>query len=348
MERIKVRLFIKFILTSLFGLMIFSLSVLWAVNFLNGPPDLTKQEDLIFSVEMGATLNSISNALAEYGLIRYPWPMILYSRLVGTESDFKVGVYRISHEMTLIEIHDYLVEGRQQLYKVTIPEGWTSRQIADYLENLEITDREGFVRAVGSTELIDELGLPGKDLEGFLYPDTYLFQKKFPADKIVRVMVENFFSRLLEIYPEYKDLNENELMDKIILASIVEREYRDPDEAPLMAGVFYNRLSYNKPIPLGSCATIVYIIADIQNKPHPDVITYRDLKILSPYNTYINSGLPPGPISNPGEIALKASFYPEESDYLYFLLKNPESGQHEFTTNLSEHNAAYNLYIKKN
>ncbi len=348
MERVRVGKLIKFILSLLIGLVVFSLAVLWAVNFLNSSSDLYEGEDQIFAIEKGATLNSISNDLTEYGLIRYPRPMILYSRLMGTEADFKVGVYRISHKKTLTEIHDYLVEGRQQLFKVTIPEGWTSRQIAAYLESLEITDREGFLRAVVSTDLIEELDIPAKDFEGFLYPDTYLFQKNFPAEKVVRVMVENFFSRLLEIYPEYKNLDKNELLDKIILASIVEREYRDPDEAPLMAGVFYNRLSHSTQIPLGSCATIVYIIADIQNKPHPDVITYRDLEILSPYNTYINTGLPPGPISNPGRIALKASFYPEKSDYLYFLLKNPESGQHVFTTNLSEHNAAYNLYIKKN
>ena len=348
MERLGVGKFIKFVLSLLIGLIILSLTVLWAVSFLNSPQDLYEGEDQIFTIEKGATLNSISNNLTEYGLIRYPWPMILYSRFMGTETDFKVGVYRISQKKTLIDIHDYLVGGRQQLFKVTIPEGWTSRQIADYLDSLEITDSEGFISAVRDFELIEEFDIPANNLEGFLYPDTYLFQKNFPAKKIVRVMVENFFSRLLEIYPEYKNLDQSELFDKIILASIVEREYRDPDEAPLMAGVFYNRLSSSIPIPLGSCATIVYIIADVQNKPHPDVITYRDLEILSPYNTYINTGLPPGPISNPGEISLKASFYPEKSDYLYFLLKNPESGQHVFTTNLSEHNAAYNLYIKKN
>ena len=348
MERIEVRLFIKFILTFLLVLIVFSLSALWVVNFLNGPSDYNKQEDLIFSIENGATLNSISKDLTKNGIIRYPWTMILYSRFKGTESDFKVGIYRISNEMTLIEIHDYLVDGKQQLYKVTIPEGWTSRQIANYLEQLEITDGEAFINAVSSRELIGEFGIQSNNVEGFLYPDTYMFQKTFPADKIVKVMVGNFFNKLLEIFPDYKELNDTELMDKIILASIVEKEYRDPDEAPLMAGVFYNRLSNSTPIPLGSCATIVYIIADIQNKPHPDIITYSDLKLPSPYNTYINSGLPPGPISNPGKVALNASFYPENSDYLYFLLKSPESGQHEFTRNLLEHNAAYNLYIMKN
>ncbi len=196
--------------------------------------------------------------------------------------------------------------------------------------------------------LIDKFDLEGYNLEGFLYPDTYLFQKNYPAEKIVSVMVSNFFKHLEEIQPDYRNLDLGTLMDKIILASIVEREYRDPEEAPLMAGVFYNRLTHNTPIPLGSCATIVYIITDIQEKEHPEIILYSDLEIESPYNTYINSGLPPGPISNPGEVSLKAAFYPVESDYLYFLLKNAESGQHKFTRTLSEHTTAYNLYIKKN
>lgn len=338
----------KFFFSLLLGLIVFSLSLLWGFNFLNAPSYTMEKEEIIFSIEKGTTLNSISNDLTKRGIIRYSWPMILYSRLMGTESDFKVGIYRISNKSTLLEIHDYLVEGRQQLYKATIPEGWTSRQIANYFEKIEIADSEDFIAAVGSAEIIEEFSLHGNSLEGFLYPDTYLFQKNFPADKIVRVMVKNFFKKIPEIYPDYQELSVNELINKIILASIVEREYRDPDEAPLMAGVFYNRLSNSTPIPLGSCATIVYIISDILNKPHPDIITYSDLKLPSPYNTYINTGLPPGPISNPGEVALKASFYPESSNYLYFLLKNPKSGQHEFTKNLSEHNAAYNMYIKTN
>ncbi len=348
MERVRVKVVIKIILFFLLLVFVFSLLSLWGINFLNDPPDYNGQEKIIFSIEEGATLNSISNDLTKKGLIRYPWAMKLYSRVKGTETDFKVGIYNINYKMTLIEIHDYLVEGTQQLYKVTIPEGWTSRQIADYLESLDITDSKGFIEAFSDNELIEDYDLQSNNLEGFLYPDTYMFQKNFPAEKIVRVMIENFFDRLSEIFPDYNDLNNTELMDKIIIASIVEREYRDPDEAPLMAGVFYNRLSNLIPIPLGSCATIVYIIADIQKKPHPDTITYSDLKIPSPYNTYINTGLPPGPISNPGRVALEASFYPEESEYLYFLLKNPESGQHEFTKNFIEHNAAYNLYIKKN
>jgi UPF0755 protein len=342
------RTFVKSILILLFLIITLSVAAMAFVGYLNKPISMGNTEDIVFYIERGSTLNKIAKNLNELGVLKYSWAINAYSRIVGSESDFKIGAYSINKGMTLIEIHDHLVGGRQQLYKITIPEGWTSRQIAEYLEIEQITSAADFLTAVNSNKLSAELGLNVSSLEGFLYPDTYLFQKNYPNEKILKVMVENFFSKLNQIYPDYLELDSSELLNKIILASIVEREYRDPLEAPMMAGVFYNRLSQKDFFPLGSCATIVYIIADIQKKPHPEVITYRDLEIESPYNTYINGGLPPGPISNPGQISLKAAFYPVESDYLYFLLKNPESGQHEFTKSLSEHTAAYNIYIKKN
>jgi len=342
------KIFVKFLLLSLFVIVVLIIAFFVLGTYLTQPVSEIQDQDLLFTISQGASLNSISNSLAQLKLIKYPLIMKIYSRLMGTQSKFKVGTYRINTDMTLIQIHDYLVEGKQQLYKITIPEGWTGNQIADYLDSQEITNAEDFIKSVKSGKLLLDYGLEASGLEGFIYPDTYFFQKNFPAEKVLKVMVDTFFIRLENIYPDYRDLDKKELYNKVVLASIVEREYRDPDEAALMAGVFYNRLSTSNPIPLGSCATIAYIITDIEKKPHPGTITYSDLKIVSPYNTYINMGLPPGPISNPGEVALKAVFFPVKSDYLYFLLKNPESGQHEFTRTLSEHTAAYNLYIKKN
>jgi UPF0755 protein len=129
------------------------------------------------------------------------------------------------------------------------------------------------------------------------------------------------------------------------MASIVEREYRADDEAPLIASVFYNRLKRN--IGLESCATLEYIITEIQQKAHPEYITLEDEKIDSPYNTYKWAGLPPGPISNPGRIALEAAFHPARTGYLYFVLRDQQAGRHFFSRDLSEHNQAKYLYLKK-
>jgi UPF0755 protein len=183
-------------------------------------------------------------------------------------------------------------------------------------------------------------------MEGYLYPDTYLFPKAYPAGQVVRVMADTFFEKLTAIDARALDLSRDELKRIIIIASIVEREYRVSEEAPLMAGVFYNRLRTG--MALQSCATVEYVITEIQGRPHPTVLYNRDIEIRDPYNTYIRPGLPPGPISAPGETALKAAFYPEPSNYLYFRLVDPGAGRHYFSQTLDGHIRAGVLYVKGN
>ena len=157
-------------------------------------------------------------------------------------------------------------------------------------------------------------------------------------------MIDTFFEKLEGIDPGYTELTAEQLYEKIILASIIEREYRVAEEAPMIASVFYNRLESE--MALGSCATIEFIITEELEKPHPNYLTYQDLEIESEYNTYIHQGLPPAPISNPGIAALEAVFNPADTDFLYFLLQDTESGKHYFSRTYSEHNKAKLLYLK--
>jgi UPF0755 protein len=157
--------------------------------------------------------------------------------------------------------------------------------------------------------------------------------------------VETFFERLEEVEPGWRSLGGGKLLEKVILASIVEREYQLTEEAPLIASVFENRRRLG--IGLESCATIAYIITEIQHLPHPEYITLEDKGIDSPYNTYKWAALPPGPISNPGRVALDAAFHPARTDYLYFVLRDPEAGKHYFSKDLDAHNKAKKLYLKK-
>ena len=157
-------------------------------------------------------------------------------------------------------------------------------------------------------------------------------------------MADTFFAKLGEIFPDFSSLPPEELNKKVIIASIVEREYRLDDEAALMAGVFYNRLAIG--MALQSCATVEYVITEIQGKPHPEILYTRDTEIRNPYNTYIRPGLPPGPISAPGGVALEAAFNPRESGYLYFRLRDPAEGRHYFSRTLDDHIRAGNLYVK--
>ena len=157
-------------------------------------------------------------------------------------------------------------------------------------------------------------------------------------------MVTNFYRVLEEIIPDYRDWDKTELHNEVILASIVEREYRIAAEAPLIASVFKNRMKHK--IGLESCATLEYIITEIHGKPHPEYLTLKHKSIQSPYNTYMWYGLPPGPISNPGRVALNATFHHAETDFYYFVLKDPATGEHYFSENLNEHNQAKFFYLK--
>jgi UPF0755 protein len=157
-------------------------------------------------------------------------------------------------------------------------------------------------------------------------------------------MADTFFQRIGEIDGDAAHLSPDKLNRRVIIASIVEREYRVNEEAPLMAGVFYNRLDIG--MALQSCATVEYVITEIQGRPHPEVLYTRDTEIRDPYNTYMRPGLPPGPISAPGKTALAAAFHPASSDFLYFRLTDAAAGRHYFSKTLDDHIRAGQLYVK--
>ncbi len=314
-----------------------------AVSWLDSSPG----KSALFTVESGDTVSSVARTLQEKGVIRNRYFFRLVSRWQGTEGSIRRGMYSIEAGMTTMEIHDLLIEGKQRLYRVTIPEGLTSRGVAAVLEAEGIVEGNAFLEAVNqfnpfaSDADFDE----NRGAEGFLYPDTYLFQKDFPADKVVEHLVDSFFEVLEKVEPDYRDLSSRELYETVILSSIIEREYRRKEEAPLISSVFRNRLETG--MPLQSCATVVYVLTEELGRPHPERITFRDLEAESFFNTYQNTGLPPAPICNPGLIAIDAAFNPEESDYLFFILINPETGEHLFTRNYGDHDRAYQLYIKE-
>jgi UPF0755 protein len=295
-------------------------------------------------VRDGESSFSVGRRLEKAGIIRSRYFWNILSKYDG---DFvKTGLYRFDFPATQLRIRSMLVEGKEILIRVTIPEGVTLKKTASILENAGICDATAFLAAAADPSLIAEYRAPGATLEGYLFPDTYLFPAVWPAPRVVRVMADNFFARLEGIYGDYRSLSPGELNEKVILASIIEREYRVDDEAPLMAGVFYNRLSIG--MALQSCATVEYVITEIQGRPHPQTLTDRETSIPDPYNTYRRPGLPPGPISAPGVVALNAAFNPAESGYLYFRLVNPGEGRHYFSRDFDEHIRAAALYVKGN
>ena len=299
----------------------------------SGAIQIADDGGVLIDVRRGETSQSVGLRLERAGLIssRYIWN--LFCRLKNEH--VKTGTYRLELPATILSIHSLLVSGREVLHKVTIPEGVTLVRMAELAEEAGICSASDFLAASRDTEIINFYSIPGESLEGYLFPDTYFFPGSYPAEKTVMAMTDNFFKQLEIISPASAEMSMKEINDRVILASIVEREYRVAEEAPVMAGVFNNRLRIN--MALQSCATVVYIITEIQHKPHPSVVLLTDLEIRSPYNTYIHPGLPPGPICAPGFVALNAVMNPDKTEYLYFRLTDPASGRHYFSRTHDEH-----------
>jgi len=345
LKKSSMRKILKFLCALLFisgGLVIAAVAV---SAYLNSPPEKGAAEPILFEVKQGSTVSDIADELKQHDSIRSSLFFKIITRLYNTEGAMKKGLYRIEPVMTATQIHDMLNLGSQKLIKITLPEGWTARKIGIKLESAEICTEDDFLQAVQSPEVLKDYGIPAESAEGYLAPDTYLFQQKYPAEKVVRHLIDTFFQSIEEIEPDYKTQAPEDIHEKVIIASIVEREYRDPAETGKIASVFYNRMSQN--MRLQSCATVVYALTEELGREHPSVITYDDLEVESLFNTYRHWGLPPAPIANPGTYALEGVFHPEDTEYLYFLLKNPDAGQHVFSKTLADHNNAYRLYIKK-
>jgi UPF0755 protein len=221
-----------------------------------------------------------------------------------------------------------------------VPEGWTSSKIARLLEEKNVVSAKEFLEVVHHPEELGSLGDGLTTLDGRLFPETYLFALETPAVDVARTFLQTFQKRTVawsnRFSPEACEA-------KIVLASIVEREYRAPSEAPLIASVFSNRLAQG--IPLGSCATIEYILTEVMGRPHPHRIFFVHTEIPSPYNTYLNKGLPPTAIANPGLTALKAAFEPAVSNYLYFVVADATQGTHTFSSNFASHQKAREAYL---
>jgi UPF0755 protein len=294
-------------------------------------------------VRRGESARSVGKRLEEAGLIRSRYFWYLLSRF--GRGYIKTGAYRLEPPMSQLSLRDMLVSGRQLLRRVTIPEGITLKKMAPLFEEAGICGAGDFLAAAADQEIRDRCRVPGPTMEGYLFPDTYLFPLDYPAQRVVGTMADTFFTRLAQIDGDYPALSPEELNRRVIIASIVEREYRVEEEAALMAGVFYNRLGIG--MALQSCATVEYVITEIQGRPHPDVLYTRDTEIRDPYNTYIRPGLPPGPISSPGAAALTAAFHPAASDYLYFRLVDAAAGRHYFSRTLDDHIRAAALYVKR-
>ena len=308
-----------------------------------GPVDPSSAEVVQIEIPSGYATPQIASLLSEKGLINDEKIFRLVSRVEGKDSGFKAGVYSLSKNMNLEEILSSLTEGGMDIgvETFTIPEGYEVRQIADLLSEKGLIDREKFVTLARdaspykeSYSFLDSVPA-GMGLEGYLYPSTYQIneQEENKEEAIIEMMLDKFgsvYTKELEARAESLGLDTNEV---ITLASIVEREAQVEIERKTISAVFHNRIKDQ--MNLQSCATVQYILEE--RKPN---LSYEDIAIESPYNTYINSGLPPAPIASPGKASIEAALDPEEVDYLFFVAKG--DGSHTFSKTYEEHLKAQN------
>jgi len=303
---------------------IFSLIFLIAILFITAiyfPLEENSATQKVVNIPSGTNAKEIVDVLEKSEIIRKNnYSFRILTKLLKLEDQLKYGEYNLSPSMNMLQILDKLVKGEVIAYKITIPEGYTCTQIAELLDKKEIAEKETFLKLAKDSE---------KSWEGYLFPDTYEVPKKYGAEKMVKAMLSNF--NQIAIENKFTDRAEEigfSLDEIIILASIIEKEAKFSKEKNKVSSVFHNRLK--KGMKLQSCATIQYILETSKER-----LDETDLKIDSPYNTYLYKGLPPGAICNPGLDSIIAALEPEEEDYLYFVLG--ENGRHIFSKTYQEH-----------
>lgn len=289
-------------------------------------------------VPEGATLDQTAGLLEDRGVIRFSLVFTRVARAMGKDRSIQAGEYSLHSSMSPREVLQMLCRGEVVLHKVTVPEGFTVKQIATLLEKRRLSSREEVLAESRKVGFIQAFGFEGDSLEGYLFPDTYHFARGLPAGEILKAMVQRFHSVYGPALRARQAENGQRLHEVVTMASIVEKETGSRKEMPLIASVMVNRLRVG--MPLQCDPTVIYGIEDFDGN-----LTLEHLRTPNPYNTYLNKGLPPGPICNPGLDALEAVLRPADTAYLYFVSRN--DGTHLFSTTLEEHNRAVEKYQKK-
>ncbi len=312
---------------TLVSLLTYYLASIWTYS---GP-------DIVFEVRPGEGFSSINGRLNRQGLISSAKLFHRYSQFQNIMTKFKSGAFVIKSGSNLLEVAETLTQGKAITTTITIPEGKNIFEIGKILENSGVIDAKSFIAAAKSSEIINKLKIPGERVEGYLYPETYHFSKGTSAGRIIGTMVHQFHKKVkgLALENNPMDLNPHQV---IIMASIVEKETGAGHERPMIAGVFLNRLK--KGMRLQSDPTTIYGIYENYNGN----LRKKHLLERTPYNTYKVSGLPKGPISNPGLDSIKAVLDPTPHQYLYFVSQN--DGTHIFSKSYKEHREAVNKFQK--
>jgi UPF0755 protein len=289
-------------------------------------------------IPTGSGSSSIGDRLVAGGVIRDRATYRLALWLSGAGRHLKAGEYRFDRAMTPFDVIDKLARGDVYVIHLTLPEGLTIAEMAKLFESHGFGPASAFVEAANNAALVRDLDPAAKDLEGYLFPETYALPRKTDADKLIRMMVARFEHVFTPELRQAAASRQLSVRQAVTLASIVERETARAEERPLVAAVFVNRLKLR--MPLQTDPTVIYALQ--RAGAYTGNLRRDDLAFDSPYNTYRYPGLPPGPIASPGRASLDAAVHPADADFLYFVSRN--DGSHEFARTLDEHNRNVHKY----
>lgn len=309
----------------------------WVYSELRRPISHNKSGQYI-EIPRGSSPSAIIKKLADEGVLKSEWPLKLYLKATGRGSTLKAGEYDFPSPVSPLAVLAKLQQGERRLTRLTIPEGWTRWDIAKAMvqvPELHLDSEAQALELMNNVSLISDLDPQAKNLEGYLFPDTYEFAPDTTPAQLIEMMVKRFRGVWK---PEWTDRARSMNMTTrqiVTTASIIETEAKLDDERPIVASVIYNRLEKN--IPLAVDSSIVYA-SKLEGKWRYDGKVYKsDIERRSPYNTRIYAGLPPGPVASPGASSLSAAVNPAQSDYLYYV-RNParDDGAHNFYSNGGE------------
>ncbi len=283
----------------------------------------------------GAGFNEAAGIIEEAGLVESPVRFKILATLRKATTSIKAGEYRLSAKMTPDQIIKQLCQGRVFLHRVTIAEGLNLYQVAQNMEEAGLCSRADFIREATDPKTAEKMGIAAQSLEGYLFPETYYFEKPVTGQKIIQTMTNRFKNVFDQEWKNRAEKMGFSVHEIVTLASIIEKETGNAEERETVASVFHNRIKKN--MRLDSDPTVIYGIENFDGN-----LTRKHLRTPTPYNTYTRKGLPPGPIANPGRASLKAALYPADTPYLYFVADSQTS--HYFSTTLEEHNRAVRKY----
>jgi UPF0755 protein len=319
-----------------FGCLVLVAGWLVLYAFSSGPQ--VEDKSVIVNVPKGTSLKGIATILAESGVVEEDIRFAIIAKLMGYSGRLKAGEFKLATGKSPLQVLRQLAGAQQVQHEVTIPEGLRIKDIGHIFAEGGWCDEGRFYKLAHDKTFLAELGF-GKleSLEGYLFPDTYRLTRDIHGEEeLIRLMTKRFREVWGQVAPSPASIDK--IRDVVILASIVEKESARPEERPVIAGIFNNRLK--KGMRLQSDPTVIYGIEDFTGN-----ITKKHLQTPTIYNTYTIAGLPAGPISNPGKAALQAALNPAKTDYLFFVGKN--DGTHQFSRTLEEHNQAVLKYQRK-